>query len=372
MNGLKNRKLALFLGNGDSLEVWDSLGFLKREMSLYNLLSQYFKEIYIFTYGLKDKRYERILNKNITIIPKFGKLDNRLYEFIIPFKFRKLLKDCDFYKTNQNIAATAPTICKLIYGNKLIVRSGFIGSVNAKLYRCNIITRFHLFLVEFFSYLLCDVAFIPTKQNYDILTRKYTFLKKKLIIMNNFVDTDLFRKKNIPKKYDIIYVARMDDHKNHLELLNAAKGLNLKVCFIGQGYNYGKIKEFAQSNGIDLKIIKRVSNNKMSDYLNSSRIFVFPSLHEGNPKTLLEAMSCELPVIGYNVLGVKNLIKSGHNGLICEPDAQELRTNIIKLSKDGKLRFKIGRNARRFISDNYSLDKLIKKELKIYERLLKN
>jgi len=372
MEKLNKKDLAMFLGNGDTLETWDDMGFLKREMALYNLLAEKFNKIYIFTYGSqKDKEYQRILKKNVVIIPKTSKLNNEIYELLIPFKFSHLLRRCDIYKTNQNIAATAPTLCKLLYGNKLVIRSGFIGSVNAKLYKCSFYIRAHVFLVEFLSYLFCNRAFIPTEQNYDILIKKYPFLKGKLMIMNNFTDTNLFIKKNSIKKYDIVYVARLDKDKNHLELLKAIKGLGLKVCFIGQGKEEENIRNFARASNIILKMIKRVPNEKLPEYYNSTNIYVFPSLHEGNPKTLLEAMSCELPVIGCNVTGVSNLIKNQQNGLLCEPTAESLRKTIQYLFKNKKLWGKLGKNAREMIINEFSLDSLVIRELEEYVKMIK-
>ena len=68
---LKNKCLALFLNTGTSLEIWNSVGFLTRELSLYNILSKNFKKIFIFTYGSKkDLVYEKYLENNIIIITK--------------------------------------------------------------------------------------------------------------------------------------------------------------------------------------------------------------------------------------------------------------------------------------------------------------
>ena len=86
------------------MKIWDKIGLLKREIILYNNLSEYFKHIYIFTYGgISEKKYEKYLENNIRIIPMPFNITNHkskvsffiklLYSFLLPFIHFKILKN---------------------------------------------------------------------------------------------------------------------------------------------------------------------------------------------------------------------------------------------------------------------------------------
>jgi glycosyltransferase involved in cell wall biosynthesis len=374
---LKKYNLAFFFDLGGSLKTWDDFGMLTREIAIYNLLADKFGKIYFLSYGDKTEfEYKNLLAKNIILLPRKINLPNThffdlIYEFLMPFGYFSQIKNCRFLKTNQNFGSIAPAISKIWHPkSKLIVRSGYIASLNARLYDSPWYIKLYLWAAENISYRFCDKALIPTKQNCDILVKKYPFLKKKLSEMNNFIDTDLFRKNNIEKKYDIIYVARLDKDKNHILLLEAAKNSDLKILFVGQGPEKENLEKFAKENGLDVKFIDRVPNNELPEYYNKSRMCVFPSLHEGNPKTLLEAMSCQLPVIGLDVLGVQNIIRHLDNGWLLKPDTKDLQATIQKLLQDPELCERMGKAARAYIEENFSLKKLFLRETGVYEDLI--
>lgn len=372
MSKLKEINLAVFIDTGISLKICDALGILSRELSLYNKLAEEFNNIYLFTYGSKDDLvYKKYLKDNVFIIPKNSSLYDYLYELILPFKFRKILTKCAIYKSLQIAGSLAPTISKVLFGHKLVIRSGYIASIHvAKFLRPPMHFRIYIHIVEFISYLLCDRAFIPMKNNYDMLLHKYPFLKKKLVMVNNNIDTDIFKPDVKEKLYDIIYVSNLRRNKNHYVLLQAVADSNLSLCFIGQGPLKKEITEFAKQHNIQLKLIDRIQNDKLPEYYNASRICVFPSRHEGNPKSLLEAMSCELPVIGFDVIGVRDLITHGENGLLSPPDVTGLKSTIRGLLGDPSLQNRIGRQARTYILENFSLTNLAEKEIRIYRELM--
>lgn len=369
-------KLALFLELGGSFEEWNEVGFFSREITLYNRLAKdFFGEIYIFTYGSdKDLEYSASLEKNIFIIPR-GKrsrsyLINFLYELWLPFKHRHILKRCDIFKTNQNSGSFAASIAKLLFpSKKLVIRSGYIGSELARRAQLPIPTKIYYFLIERISYALCDYAFIPTEGNLNILSRKYPFLKKKISILNNFIQTDLFRPMpESEKSYDIIYVARFDRDKNHSSILKAVKDLPLKLLFVGSGNTIENIHKQIKNGSFHLSILSSIPNNGLPSYYNSSKICAFPSLHEGNPKALLEAMACGLPIVALPSPGIINIISHEKNGLLVPED--RLRESILRLLNDPELCGTLGKEARKTVLDSYSFEKIIDQEISIYRQLL--
>ena len=76
-------------------------------------------------------------------------------------------------------------------------------------------------------------------------------------------------------------------------------------------------------------------------------IFAFPSLHEGSPNALLEAMACGLPVVASGVGGVLDLITDEQDGLLVQPGSVgHLAEKLRVLVEDKKLRRRLGKSAR--------------------------
>jgi glycosyltransferase involved in cell wall biosynthesis len=100
-------------------------------------------------------------------------------------------------------------------------------------------------------------------------------------------------------------------------------------------------------------------------------LFVMPSIKEGLGLGLMEAMSWGKAVIGSEVGGIKNLIRHGYNGLLVRPaDAEELSCAIIELLQDPVKASILGNNARLFITENFSLEKMVSGTERVYRECL--
>ncbi len=83
----------------------------------------------------------------------------------------------------------------------------------------------------------------------------------------------------------------------------------------------------------------RQPHEKISQYMLSSDVFVLPSLSEGFPNVILEAMDCGLPIVATNVGGLPEIIQEGTNGFIVDPGKPELLAeNILKILEDDCIR----------------------------------
>ena len=99
-------------------------------------------------------------------------------------------------------------------------------------------------------------------------------------------------------------------------------------------------------------------------------LFILLSRYEGNPKSLLEAMSCRMIVLASNVRGIKNIIQDNRNGFLINFKNGELVKKVNYLSQKKQLE-KIRDNARKYIMDNHSLEKISLLEKKIYYQVKK-
>lgn len=176
----------------------------------------------------------------------------------------------------------------------------------------------------------------------------------KIPIILNGEDTSRFNIKNdyTFDRLNIVHIGRFVEIKNQELIIELAKILkeekyNFKITLIGDNNTpYGiYLKELIEKESLNnvIDIIGPIDN--VEDYLNKADIFILPSLTEGVPMTLIEAMSCALPIVVSNVGGIKDILTNNDNALLINPNINELSSAIKDLANDLEKREKLGKNA---------------------------
>ncbi len=188
--------------------------------------------------------------------------------------------------------------------------------------------------VKFFVYRWADWIVPNSNMQEDFIKRNYPSLTSKIIVITNFVDTDLFspiqETKNKTNICNIICVGRDNPQKNQLRFLDAlkileSKGIEFHVDWFGSFESaYGqqckeKIIFLELQNYISLK----GETSNVRDEYRKHDIFCLPSIYEGFPNVLCEAMSCGLPIVCSNVCDNPNIVRDGVNGLLFNPQNTE-------------------------------------------------
>ena len=367
---LRDKTLALFFTTGLSLKTWHDIGMIDREVAIYNELSKYFEHIYFFTYGDEDDlRFKSYLADNITIVPKKCVSNSLLYSVMLPFIHRKVLSRAHILKTNQMYGSWSAVLAKLIYRKKLIIRTGYMWSIFfAKEYPRSW-KRLMIKNAERIAYKLADGIITTSQAGFDYVERNYNPAGTHVLIPN-YIETDVFKPMNMAKqKGSICFIGRLTQEKNLFALLEALSGLSYTLTIIGSGEQRERLKQFADENGVKVNFLGNIPNHKLPKILNEHELFVLPSLWEGMPKTLLEAMACGLPSIGTKIDGTKEVIEHGKNGILCDTDSNSIRQAIIRVMEDEGLRQTLAGNARKTIEEGFSLGQLIERELDLYTQL---
>ena len=359
--------LTLFFTYGTSLENWYNNGSIDRELSVYKKFLKYFDKIYFITYGRKDLIFTNNFPKNIIVLPKKININNSLYSILIPFLYKKEIKESTWLKTNQMMGSWSAVLSKIFFGKKLNIRTGYTESLsylNKNFLKKNI-TK----IVEFLSYKLSDVSIVTSQHQKDYIKEKYS--PRNINIIPNGIDTEVFKpekNKVSSDKTELLFIGRLHSEKNILNLLEAIKYLkNIKFKIIGQGPLKKDILKFKEKYNLNLEMLSSIPNNKLPAIYNAANIYIQPSLYEGNPKTIIEAMSCGLPVIATDINGINNVITHEKTGFLCKIASESIKSAILELVGDRELRESLGKNAREFIEKKYDLNKLIASEIKIYE-----
>jgi glycosyltransferase involved in cell wall biosynthesis len=101
-------------------------------------------------------------------------------------------------------------------------------------------------------------------------------------------------------------------------------------------------------------------------------VLLMPSLHDGLPNALLEAMACGCAIIGTPVGGIADAIRNDENGRIVLPgDADGLACAIDELLDNKELRKRFGQNARATVLADYALEREMELNLALYRRLVR-
>ena len=367
----KKPLLALFFTLGVSLRNWNEMGHLNREAQIYKRLASHFGGIYFLTYGEGDRAFEDTLAP-IKVLPKSPGIPAKLYSFLMPFIHWKTLREVDIFKTNQMNGAWAAVLAKILFRKKLIVRCGYEWEMFAKKMGTSRLKLVLIHIIEWICYRFADAIIVTSEEAKQYISSTFGISSGKIVVIPNYIDTELFRPLNIEKIPNrLIFVGRFTEQKNLLNLLMAMKDIpHTELVLVGDGSLESALREFAQRHSIKVTFAGRIPNNELPVLLNSAEAFVLPSLYEGNPKGLLEAMACGLPVIVTPVEGNREVVKHKVNGYLTrDTSSGAIREAIIEVLSDEMLKKNLGETARRFVEENYSINVLIEKEVRLLNNL---
>jgi len=368
----KKPTLMLLFTRGVSMRVWDNVGSLEREVEPYRRLAQELAGVSFLTYGDKSElEYAKKLG-NIDIVINERKLAPTKFSVFAPFLLRKEFRSVDIIKSNQIDGAWTGVIAKLLFRKKLIVRCGYLWSVfQRKRLGDGFEARLSV-LLEKMCLKVADVCVVAAPADREYIKRVHGIDGRKIRVVPNYVDTEVFRPMpEIEKEAGLIcFVGRLSPQKNVETFFEACRGLkHIRLLVIGDGELRDILRERAESFGLNIEFHRRVPNKELPLYLSRAQAFVLPSNYEGCPKTLLEAMACELPVIGTDVEGIRNHIRSGENGVLCEKSPAGLRNAIANVLEDKSAAGQMAKRARQYILEHHSLDRIVEMELEILRDL---
>ncbi|NIM10839.1 MAG: glycosyltransferase [Candidatus Aminicenantes bacterium] len=113
------------------------------------------------------------------------------------------------------------------------------------------------------------------------------------------------------------------------------------------------------------------SDEKLCDIYNAADIFVFPSVEDNLPNTILEAMACATPVIAFNTGGMPDMINDGGTGrLVPFRDVEKLAAALLDLIFNAGVRNQIGKRSRKLMENNYKLEDQAQNYAGLFYKLL--
>ncbi|QTQ08961.1 glycosyltransferase [Macrococcoides canis] len=211
---------------------------------------------------------------------------------------------------------------------------------------------------------------------------KYT---KKYIFITPFgIDTMVFKKSNskllnkpnltigtikgMKEVYGINYLIES------FNLLNNDNDINkdIKYLIVGGGPKLEEYQDLAKKLKVDIDFTGHVPYEDIPNYLNELDIYCAPSNSESFGVAVLEASSCELPVIVTDVGGLPEVVINNETGFIIpKKDVNQLYLKIKELILDNSLRNSMGKSGRLYVEKNYSNEICVKIMMQTYNKILK-
>lgn len=174
----------------------------------------------------------------------------------------------------------------------------------------------------------------------------------------------------------LLVVARLTEQKGHRFLIEALPGLlaewpTLTCLFVGEGESREALRVLTRKMGVEQACRFAGAQNNVGDWYAAADVVVLPSLSEGLPFVVLEAMATARPVVASSVNGVPEVIQDGLNGLLVPPrNPQALEGAIRSLLRDPLRAARIGEAGRQGVATAFTADKMIHDTVRVFEEAM--
>lgn len=362
--------LALVFTQGVSVSDWDRLGLLDREVLPYASLLRGggASRVLWFTYGPDDRRFAGRL-AGVEVVPMPRAFDSKpgrlLYSLLMPWVKAAEFRSVDVVKTNQMKGSWTGVLAALAFGKRLVVRTGFTWSRGLRRSPLDWLAP----LFERMAFRRAQLVLVTDPEQASYVSGRYRLPSDRVRVLPNFVDTSMFRPADGAAREDrLVFVGRLSEEKNLENLVRALSGLGVGLdLYYGDDARRPLLEAAAKETGVDVRFLGRVANADLPAVLRRYSIFVLPSLYEGMPKSLLEAMACGLCVLATDVRGTRELVEHGRTGWLVGTTPAELRAGVTKLRGDAVLRGRLGAAAAEDARRRFSLDAVATLEKSLLE-----
>ena len=204
----------------------------------------------------------------------------------------------------------------------------------------------------------------------------------KVVSISNPIDTEIYfpqnkfeirEQLNLPadKKIILFAAAKASDKRKGVDyLIEASKLLSHKkeeLLFLIVG---SQGEAIAAELAVPSRALGYIPSEKMPEWYNAADLFVTPSLQENLPNTIMEAMACGTPCVGFNIGGIPEMIDHGKSGYVAEyKNAEDLANGLSWTLFEADFRL-LSENARKKVMSEYAQQKIVNRYLKVYEERL--
>ncbi|HEX8382194.1 MAG TPA: glycosyltransferase family 4 protein [Sphingomonas sp.] len=369
------RILTVFLSAGKSLCWWDEEGVFSREILVYRelLRAGAFDRVRFFSYDARDRdfiaaraRNEPLYERIDILAPRRGRgAANWAIRGVLAH--RRAIAESAMLKTNQISGAWAAILASRLTGRPLVLRLGYVLSRRFALNHERgkaLAAR----TVEWAGARRAARVIVTSKDAADHFGRDKA-VASKVRLLPTYVDVDTFiAQEHHDFDAPLIAVGRMRPQKNLAALLRACALAGADLVLVGRGEGEAELRDLAAELPIRVEFAGQIDNVALAHRLGHHAMFVLPSLHEGLPKVLIEAMASGLICVASRIPGVTDLIEDEVTGYLIDGFSPEDIARAITRAKKARDP-SVGARARALIEARFGLRGYAAAEAAVYAEI---
>ncbi len=262
--------------------------------------------------------------------------------------------DFDVVFTNGVIATIAGLILRLFKGKPVIARPAGVAWMQPQY---NPLVKIVLNALEKTAYSKADAVVFLSDQEVKSFEKKMGFLPKNYKVINTGVNLERFQSQKASKRNErkkVLFLGRLLPVKGVKFLVEAAKDIPAEIIIAGDGPEKPLLQKMISERGVNnVRFLGQVE--KPEKLLQECDVFVLPSLSEGLPIAMLEAMAARKPCV---VTDIGLPVQDCETALVVKPgDPKALAFALNKVLKDEKLANKLAENGFRMVSTKFTWKK---------------
>ncbi|OGS22834.1 MAG: hypothetical protein A2252_06150 [Elusimicrobia bacterium RIFOXYA2_FULL_39_19] len=231
---------------------------------------------------------------------------------------------------------------------------------------------------------ICDLLIVNSEALKKFLINSSTYPEKLIRVVYNGIEpiavtiTTTNEYKTNPDTFVLSSVGRLHKQKGFEYLLEAVAqisasdpAIDFKLVIAGNGPLMKSLQNKASALNIKNKVVFTGWLTDVPQLLSKTDIFILPSLWEGTPNVILEAMIARKPVVATRVGGIPEIIKDNQSGLLVAPtDSKDLAEKIKYLIKNNDKALALGKAANETVLNRFSMKTMVSETENLYRRLL--
>lgn len=231
---------------------------------------------------------------------------------------------------------------------------------------------------------LCNRIVVVGHEVKAFLVNEVGLPPSKITVIPNGVDVERYRPRprlprealGLPSRERLIgHVARLEPEKDQASLIRAFRLVadahaDTRLVIVGDGSQRGALQRAVAELRLDGRVDFLGLREDVPDLLPHFELFVLPSLSEGLPLAILEAMACERPVVATAIGEIPRVVRQGVTGVTVPPsDPATLAQALIGVLEGPDRAAAMGARARRLVEDAFSLKRVIAQYEVLYDSL---
>lgn len=225
---------------------------------------------------------------------------------------------------------------------------------------------------------------------YDYYTKNTDYINESnTTILSNAIDIDeiktyaptnldeVYEELNIPKDKTILgFIGRLSEQKGIIPFINELRHhkdefKDCKFLLVGNGEQEEQVKILLKEYNLEELFILTGYQDNVYKFYPIIDVFFLPSLYEGLPMVILEAMSFEKPIVSMNVGSINEVIIDNYNGnLVEQGDLNAFINKLVYIKSDKKHQNIFGLNAKKTIEQNYNINRYNSRIICLYDEVL--